>query len=156
MAQIIVGGETSLSDSESHSDYDEPAKEALRVVYGKLVERLHSSTPLLEDLVGNVILTQAELEETKLQTVNMEKNNKLLTAMMRKREEEIVLFCQLLFKHDQRNCGRILQSSMSPYQTVVNSSSSGLSSVALQPQWQGNGRRGSGVADPRPPFSFIS
>ena len=119
MAQRIVGGETSLSDSEPHSDYDEPAKEALRAAYGKLVEDLHSSTPLLEDLVGNDILTQAELEDTTSQTTSREKNDILLTAMMRKREEDIVLFCQLLFKHGQRKCGMILESGMSPYQTVV-------------------------------------
>ena len=119
MAQRIVGGETSLSDSEPHSDYDEPAKEALRAAYGKLVEKLHSSTPLLEDLLGNGILTKAELEDTKSQTTIKEKNDILLTAMMRKREEDIVLFCQLLFKHGQSKCGKRLKSSMSPYQTVV-------------------------------------
>ena len=74
MARSTVGGETSLSDSEPHSDYDEPAEEALRAVYGKLVKKLHSSTPLLEDLVGNDLLTQAELEDTKSQKEPMGKN----------------------------------------------------------------------------------
>ena len=133
MAQRIVGGETSLSDSEPHSDDDEPAEEALRAVYGKLVEKLHPSTSLLEDLVGNVILTQAELEDTKSQTTSREKNDILLTAMMRKCEEEIVLFCQLLFKHGQRNCGMILELSMSPYKLLLIEVAVGLFLIALQP-----------------------
>ena len=133
MAQRIVGGETSLSDSEPHSDDNEPAEEALRAVYGKLVEKLHPSTSLLEDLVGNVILTQAELEDTKSQTTSREKNDILLTAMMRKCEEEIVLFCQLLFKHGQRNCGMILKLSMSPYKLLLIEVAVGLFPIALQP-----------------------
>ena len=146
MAQRIVGGETSLSDSEPHSDYDEPAEEAWRAVYGKLVKKLHCSTPLLEDLVGNGLLTQAELEDTKSRKEPMGKNDVLLTAMMRKCEEEIVLFCQLLFKHGQTTCGKMLQSSMSPYQTVRSSGGrpipgdrtygvKGIFTIALQPSY---------------------
>ena len=99
MAQRIAGGETrSLAASKPHINYDEP-KEVLIGMHEELVEYLHSSTPLLKDLVADNILTQVEYEEVEAQKVDSDKNDKLLTAMRRKSGEQIGQFCQCLLRH---------------------------------------------------------
>ena len=105
MAQRIVGG-------EPHVNYDKVAKEVLVDAHEELITDLHSSTALLEDLVNDNILTQAEYDATEAQETDFVKNDKLLTAMRRKSGEQIGRFCQFLIAHGQQPIGGILKSSM--------------------------------------------
>jgi hypothetical protein len=118
MAQRIDGGESrSLAASKPHVNYDE-LEEVLIGMHEELVKCLHSTAPLLEDLVADNILTQAECEEVEAQKVDNDKNDKLLTAMRRKSGEQIGQFCQCLLRHGQQHIINKLRTGMSPNQTI--------------------------------------
>ena len=86
---------------------NEPALKALREAYGDLTAKIHSSL-LLEHLLSSELLTEVEYETAKSKESGYDKNTEVLSAMRRRTQKEIVQFCQLLFKCNQSNCGRIL------------------------------------------------
>ena len=111
-----VGDRPSASQIEGsgppdHSEETTPPadlpQEALRDVYGDLTDKLHSPR-LVEHLYATRILTDVEYETINSKGSNHDKNTEVLAAMRRRSPNEVLQFCQLLFTHNQHNCGRIM------------------------------------------------
>ena len=99
------------SEPPGHSEETTPPaelpQEALRDVYGDLTDKLHSPS-LVEHLYAARILTVVEYKTINSKGSNHDKNTEVLAAMRRKSQNEVLQFCQLLFTHNQHNCGRIM------------------------------------------------
>ena len=102
----IEGSEPPAHSGETTPPAD-PLQEALRDVYGDLTDKLHSPS-LVEHLYAARILTFVEYETINSRGSNHDKNTEVLSAMRRRSWSEILQFCQLLFTHNQHNCGRIM------------------------------------------------
>ena len=89
----------------------EPALEALRDVYADLVERLHSPS-IIEHLYSGRLLTKVEYDLAKSKESDYDKNTEVLGALTRRGPTEVVKFCQILFEHNQHNCGRLILDGM--------------------------------------------
>ena len=104
-SQIEGSGPQDLS--EETTPPAELPQEALRDVHGDLTDKLHSPS-LVEHLYAVRILTLVEYETINSRGSNHDKNTEVLAAMRRKSQNEVLQFCQLLFTHNQHNCGRIM------------------------------------------------
>ena len=113
---IVEGDRPSTSQIEGsgppdHSEETTPPadlpQEALRDVYGDLTDKLYSPS-LVEHLYAARILTDVEYETINSKGSNHDKNTEVLAAMRRKSQNEVLQFCQLLFTHNQHNCGRMM------------------------------------------------
>ena len=100
-----IGGSEPLDHSKETTA--DPPQEALRDVYGDLTGKLHSPS-LVEHLYAARILTGVEHETINSRGSNHDKNTEVLAAMRRRSRSEVLQFCQLLFTHNQHNCGRIM------------------------------------------------
>ena len=102
-----IEGSEPPDHSEETTPPADPSQEALRDVYGDLTDKLHSPS-LVEHLYAARILTVVEYETINSRGSNHDKNTEVLAAMRRRSQNEVLQFCQLLFTHNQQNCGRIM------------------------------------------------
>ena len=89
---------------------DTPAQKALRKVYGQLVRDLVPGN-VYNDLFSKGYVSTVQLEEIQ-SSANQKKDSKaneeILSAMMKRSDDDIVTFCQLLFKTKLKKCGKLL------------------------------------------------
>ena len=116
--------------SEETTSPADPPQEALRDVYGDLTDKLHSPS-LVEHLYAARILTVVEYETINSRGSNYDKNTEVLAAMRRRSQNEVLQFCQLLFTHNQHNCGRIMLAGLILVEHLYNIRSYYTSSITI-------------------------
>ena len=89
---------------------DTPAQKALRKVYTQLVRDLVPGN-VYNDLFSKGYLSTVQLEEIRSfasQKKESKANEEVLLAMMKRSDDGIVTFCQLLYEAKLRKCGQLL------------------------------------------------
>lgn len=89
---------------------DSPAQRALKKVYGQLCRDLVPGN-VYNDLFSKDYLSMPQLQRIRGLVNQKEEctaSEEILLAMMKRSDEDIVAFCQLLYDSKLRKCGQVL------------------------------------------------